>query len=223
MKKPLNFYVSLAISSLLLVCSCIIIGFLIYFIVIGATLNALGLAIITPILVGSGIAMLIHTLKMLKTLNNISAIYSLYPDFVQTEYFEIHTQGFKKSTLLLDSINQQFIFILADQVVPSYKFADIIGYDVYENEKNVYSCTRTNPNKNKYFGWVGNAGGNILADTVYSLQVVIKTIDVKNPYIIINYLPVKSIDRLKPDYREYINAINKLCSKLDSILAKPIN
>jgi hypothetical protein len=203
----------------LLACSCVTLGFLIYFITLSLTNDVLALALILPVVLGCGIALVIYALKIRKSISNVSTLISLYPDFVKTESFEIFTHGFKRSELLIDALHKDFIFLIKDQIVPLYSFDDIISYNVYENGESIFEGTRKNIGQDKNLGYVGIKGGNFLSDYVKSLQVIINVKDDKSPHIIISFLGLRGVDRLSSDYRDHIKSIHKLCSKLDFMMS----
>ncbi len=219
MKKPLYFYLFLIGGATLIAGACVTLGFLIYFITLGATNDILALALILPIVLGGGVAIVIYSLKIRKSVSNVSTLISLYPDFVKTDGFEIFTHGFKRSELLIDALHKDFILLIKDQIVPIYKFDDIISYNVYENDVNIFEGTRKNIGQEKNLGYVGAKGGNFLSDYVKSLQVIINVKDTQSPHIVISFLGLRGVDRLSSDYREHIKTINKLCSKLDFMMS----
>lgn len=220
MKKPLYFYLIFIASIILLIGACVILGFIIYNIAIGATLNTLGLAIALPVVAGVGITLLLNALKMLRNINTVSTLITLYPDFIKTDSFDISTNGLKRSVLLIDGVNRKFIFLIKDQIVPAFSFDDIISYNVYENGINIYEGTKENIGQDRFLGHVGIKGGNFLSDYVSDLHLAIKVNDTQSPNIVISFLGIKGVDRLSVDYRDYINTINKLCSKIDYMMTK---
>ena len=219
MNKPFTFYASIISGFFLLACALAMLGFAIYFIAIGLILEFFILLFCTIVCGYLGAIALLHGLKLDKAINTVSTILSLYPDFEKTNSFDIQTQSSKKSSLLVDANNKKFIFVLFDHVVPMYSFSDLVGYDVYENSAKIFSTTRENPSFDRNLGWAGARGGNAFTDRVYSLQIVLHLKDALNPQVVINFLSNKGVDRLSVDYREYINSANKLCSKLDQLLA----
>ncbi len=218
MKKPLYFYLFLIGGSLLTAVSCAVLGFMIYFISRGSISDSLALVFIFPIVAGCGIALILYSLKILKSIKNVATLISLYPDFIKTDSFEILTHGFKRSELLIDSVNKNFILLIKDQIVPMCSFKDIISYNVYENYVHIFEGTRKNIGTEKNLGHVGVVGGNILSDYVKSLQVIITINNPQSPNIVINFIGIKGVDRLSSDYLDLIKTINKLCLKLDFML-----
>ncbi|MBO5224529.1 MAG: hypothetical protein J6C23_08475 [Clostridia bacterium] len=219
MKKPLLFYLLFIAGVALIIGACVMLGFIIYYIAIGATLNTLGLAISFPIVAGIGIALLCYALKMLKSINTVSTLISLYPDFIKTDSMEISSHPFSRSQLLIDGIHRVFIFLLKGQIVPAYSFDSIISYTVYENGVNVFERTRDNIDKDRFLGHVGTRGGNLMSDYVSDLHLAIKVNDPQCPDLVISFLGIRGVDRLSVDYRDLISTINKLCAKIDKMIS----
>ena len=218
MKKPLAFYASIISGIFLFICALAMVGFSIYFVTTNLILEFFIFVFLAVTFAYVGFLLFRYGLKLNKAIDAVSTILSLYPNFEKTSSFDIQTQSSKKSTLLIDSKNRQFILILFDHVVPMYSFSDFIGYDVYENNVNIFSTSREKPSLDRNLGWAGTIGGNAFTDRVFSLQIVLHLKDALNPQIVINILSPKGVDRLSVDYREYINATSKLCLKLDQLL-----
>ncbi len=220
MKKQLYFYALLGLGILLCAAAGLILGFLIYFICAQMIAETVIFAVLLPVFAGGGAIVIVFSQRTLKNMVNISTIATLYPDFNPTENFVINTQGFRRSSLLIDPVSKKFVFILSDSIVPAYRFDDILYYEVFENGYNVHTGDRLNAGKEKFLGSVGIRGSNVLSDHVSTLQAVIKVNDPQSPQIVINYLGLKGVDRLNSDYRDYINAVSKLCLKLDFMLTR---
>ena len=219
MKKPLYFYLFLIGGAIFLTLACVLLGFLIYYIVLGNTLNVLILALLFPLSAGGGTALLLYAIKILKHLNLVSMLISLYPDFIKTDSFEISTHGFTRSQLLIDGKHKNFIFLIKDQIVPQFAFRDIISYSVYENETKLFEGTRDNIKHEQMFGNVRVSRANFMSDYVRKLQVVLHVNSPICPNIVINFLGFRGVDRLGADYREYVNSINKLCRKINYMMS----
>ena len=217
MNKPFAFYTSIVSGIFLLACTLTMLGFSIYFISINVLEGFFLLAFFSAICGYFGVVLTLYAIKLNKAINTVSTIITLYPDFERTASYDIHTQSNKKSSLLIDSRNRQFIFVLFDHVVPMYSFSDFIGYDVYENNVRLFSTTREKPSSERNLGSAGIRGGNIFTDRVFSIQLIIHLKDELNPQLVINFL-TRSVDRLSPDYREYVNSLNRFCVKLDQLL-----
>jgi hypothetical protein len=218
MDKPFAFQASIISGISLLACAFTMLGFSIYFIVINVFEGFFPLALFGVVCGYFGVALILYAIKLNKAINTVSTILALYPDFEKTVSYDIHTQSSKKSTLLIDSKNKCFIFVLFDHVVPMYAFSDFIGYDVYENETKLFSTTRDNPSFERNLGSAGKRGGNVFTDHVSSLQLIIHLKDDLNPQLVINFLSPRGVDRLSAEYGEFIHSLNGFCSKLDRLL-----
>ena len=124
---------------------------------------------------------------------------------------------------LVDNTNKKFIYQKNRVYSKTYKFSDIISYEVYENGKQqVQGRAGAALIGGAFFGLggliVGSSMSRNINEKCNQLRLIIRLNDFEYPQIVITYVDNVELDKLGADYRYMKEDIQALCSMLEFML-----
>lgn len=145
---------------------------------------------------------------------------------VSTEISILASTGYavrEVGRFLVDNTNRKFIYQKGREYSKTYKFSDIISYEVYENGKSqVQGRAGAALIGGAFFGLggliVGSSMSRNINEKCTQLRLIIRLNDLECPQIVITYVDNVEFDKLGADYRYMKEDIQSLCSMLEFML-----
>ena len=143
--------------------------------------------------------------------------------FIVSKTIDITANGWSSTKLLLDDQNKTFIYQKGKAYSKTYKFSDLINYEVYENGKSrVQGRAGSALIGGAFFGLGGLVVGSSMSRNINEkcnqLKLIIRLNDFDCPQIVITYVDNVDLDKNGWIYRNMKKNIQAVCSMLEYIL-----
>lgn len=153
--------------------------------------------------------------KLQQTSSNI-----IENNFDVTKMIDILTAGWSTQKLLVDNKNGKFIYQKGKTYSKSYKFSDIISYEIYENgNSKVQGRAGSALIGGAFFGLggaiVGSSRSRNINEKCTQLKLLIRLNDLDCPQIDITYVNNVGIDKSSSMYQNMMSNLQSVCSVLE--------
>ena len=144
-------------------------------------------------------------------------------DFIISKTIPILASGWSSTKLLIDNQNKKFIYQKGKIYSNTYKFSDIINYEVYENGKSqVQGRAGSALIGGAFFGLggliVGSSMSRNINEKCNQLKLIIRLNDFNCPQIVITYVDNVDWDKNGWTYRNMKENLQSVCSMLEFML-----
>ena len=144
-------------------------------------------------------------------------------DFIISKTIPILASGWSSTKLLIDNQNKKFIYQKGKIYSNTYKFSDIINYEVYENGKSqVQGRAGSALIGGAFFGLggliVGSSMSRKINEKCNQLKLIIRLNDFNCPQIVITYVDNVDWDKNGWTYRNMKENLQSVCSMLEFML-----
>ena len=144
-------------------------------------------------------------------------------NFIISKVIEIKTIGFSSMKLYIDNQNKRFIYKEWNDYSKSYKFSDLINYEVYENGKSrVQGSAGSALIGGAFFGLpgliVGSSMGRNIHEKSNQLKLIMRLNDFECPQIVITYIDDVEVDKNDTKYSAIIENLQSVCSMFEYML-----
>ena len=144
-------------------------------------------------------------------------------DFVITKEISILASGWSSTKLLIDNQNKKFIYQKGKSFSRTYKFSDLINYEVYENgHSKVKGRAGSALIGGAFFGLggliVGSSMSRNINEKCNQLKLIIRLNDFDCPQIMITYVDNVDWDKNGWTYRNMKENLQSVCSMLEFML-----
>lgn len=144
-------------------------------------------------------------------------------DFELSKKVNILVRGWSSKKLLIDNQNKKFIYQNGKTYSKTYKFSDIINYEVYENGKTqVEGRAGSALIGGAFFGLGGLVVGSSMSRNINEkcsqLKLIIRLNDFYCPQIVINYIDNAILDKSDSLYINMRANLQSVCSMLEYML-----
>ncbi len=144
-------------------------------------------------------------------------------NFTLSKAVDILARGWSASKLLIDYQNKQFIYKKGKTFSKTYKFSDLINYEVYENGKSqVQGRAGSALIGGAFFGLggliIGSSMSRKINEKCNQLKLIIRLNDLNCPQIMITYVDNVDLDKNDWTYRNMKENIQAVCSMLEYML-----
>lgn len=144
-------------------------------------------------------------------------------NFELSKKVNILVRGWSSKKLLIDNKNKKFIYQNGKTYSKTYKFSDIINYEVYENGKTqVQGRAGSALIGGAFFGLggliVGSSMSRNINEKCSQLKLIIRLNDFDCPQIVINYVNNAILDKSDSLYINIKENLQSVCSMLEYML-----
>ncbi|MBQ2718263.1 MAG: SHOCT domain-containing protein [Clostridia bacterium] len=144
-------------------------------------------------------------------------------NFILSKTIDIMANGWSSTKLLIDNENKKFIYQNGKSYSKTYKFSDLINYEVYENgHSKVKGRAGSALIGGAFFGLggliVGSSMSRNIDEKCNQLKLIIRLNDIDNPQIVINYIDNADLDKSSKSYRNMKENLQSVCSMLEYML-----
>ena len=144
-------------------------------------------------------------------------------NFTLSKAVDILASGWSASKLLIDYQNKQFIYKKGKTFSKTYKFSDLINYEVYENgHSKVKGRAGSALIGGAFFGLggliVGSSMSRNINEKCNQLKLIIRLNDFDCPQIMITYVDNVDWDKNSWTYRNMKENLQSVCSMLEFML-----
>ena len=144
-------------------------------------------------------------------------------NFALSKSVDIYAGWLLFGKLLIDNPNKKFIYQNGKTYSKSYKFSDIINYEVYENGKSkVQGRAGSALIGGAFFGLegliVGGSRSRNINEKCNQLKLIIRVNDFESPEIVITYIDGVAWDKEGSTYRKMKENLQSVCSMLEYML-----
>lgn len=143
--------------------------------------------------------------------------------FIVSKEIDIMASGWSSTKLLIDNQNKKFIYKKGKSFSKTYKFSDLINYEVYENGKSqVQGRAGSALIGGAFFGLggliVGSSMSRNINEKCNQLKLIIRLNDFDCPQIVITYVDNGAWDKNGWTYRNLKENLQSVCSMLEFML-----
>ena len=144
-------------------------------------------------------------------------------NFTISKEIPILASGWSSTKLLIDNQNKKFIYKKGKSFSKTYKFSDLINYEVYENGKSqVHGRAGSALIGGAFFGLggliVGSSMSRNINEKCNQLKLIIRLNDFDCPQIVITYVDNVDWDKNGWTYRNMKENLQSVCSMLEFML-----
>ena len=144
-------------------------------------------------------------------------------NFVVSKTINIAVSGWRSAKLLIDNEHKLFIYKHGDKVSKTYRFSDLISYEIYENgQSKVKGRAGSALIGGAFFGLAGLIIGSSMSRKVdekcNELKLILRLNDLDCPQIVIIYADNVSWDKTGFTYRTMKENLQTVCSALEYII-----
>ena len=144
-------------------------------------------------------------------------------DFVVSKTISIAASGWSSTKLLIDSEHELFIYQQGDSLSKTYRFFDLINYEVYENgQSKVKGRAGSALIGGAFFGLTGLIVGSSMSrkieDKCNQLKLMIRLNDLDHPQIVITYVDNVAWDKTGFTYRTMKENLKQVCAALEYMM-----
>lgn len=137
-------------------------------------------------------------------------------DFVVSKTISVAASDVGATKLLIDNEHKLFIYQQGDSLSKSYRFSDLINYEVYENGQiKVKGRAGSALIGGAFFGLtgliVGSSMGRKIEDKCNQLKLMIRLNDLDCPQIVITYVDNVAWDKMGFTYRTMKENLQQVC------------
>jgi hypothetical protein len=143
--------------------------------------------------------------------------------FIVSKTIDIMASGWSSTKLLIDNQNKKFVYQKGKSFSKTYKFSDLINYEVYENGKSqVQGRAGSALIGGAFFGLggliVGSSMSRNINEKCNQLKLIIRLNDFNCPQIVITYVDNVDWDKNGWTYRNMKENLQSVCSMLEFML-----
>lgn len=143
--------------------------------------------------------------------------------FIVSKTIDIMASGWSSTKLLIDNQNKKFVYQKGKSFSKTYKFSDLINYEVYENgHSKVKGRAGSALIGGAFFGLEGLVVGSSMSRNINEkcnqLKLIIRLNDFDCPQIVITYVDNVDWDKNGWMYRNMKENIQAVCSMLEYML-----
>ena len=143
--------------------------------------------------------------------------------FIVSKEIDIMASGWSSTKLLIDNQNKKFIYQKGKSFSKTYKFSDLINYEVYENgHSKVKGRAGSALIGGAFFGLggliVGSSMSRNINEKCNQLKLIIRLNDFNCPQIVITYVDNVDWDKNGWTYRNMKENLQSVCSMLEFML-----
>lgn len=143
--------------------------------------------------------------------------------FIVSKTINIMASGWSSTKLLIDNQNKKFIYQKGKTFSKTYKFSDLINYEVYENgHSKVKGRAGSALIGGAFFGFggliVGSSMSRNINEKCNQLKLIIRLNDFDCPQIMITYVDNVDWDKNGWTYRKMKENLQSVCSMLEFML-----
>ena len=144
-------------------------------------------------------------------------------DFVVSKTISIAANGWSSTKLLIDNEHKLFIYQQGSSLSKTYRFSDLINYEVYENgQSKVKGRAGSALIGGAFFGLTGLIVGSSMSrkieDKCNQLKLMIRLNDLDCPQIVITYVDNVAWDKTGFTYRTMKENLQQVCATLEYIM-----